>query len=349
MKDWKKTLVEQGKTIREAIRILDESSLQIVLVVDEFDYLLGTVTDGDIRRGILKGLSLEESVVKVMITKPTVSGLEKSEESLLALMREKELRHVPIVDEKGKVVGLRNLFEYVQKQPKNNWVVIMAGGLGKRLGIMTKDCPKPLLKVGNKPLLETIIKNFKEYGFHKFYFSVNFMAEKIQEYFGDGSTWNVEIRYLKESIPLGTAGALSLLPEIPDDPLIVMNGDILTKVNFEKLLDFHSKHQASATMCVREYDFQVPYGVVKTENQRIIGIDEKPVQRFFINGGLYVLESRLLQYIPPDTFFNMTELFDKVIAQHLETLVFPIREYWMDIGQVDDFHRANGEYSENFE
>jgi dTDP-glucose pyrophosphorylase/predicted transcriptional regulator len=348
MMRWKEVLVAPQMSIREVIQILDTSGMQIILVVDQNNRLLGTVTDGDIRRGILKGLSLVEPVQDIMNPNPNVARADEGRESILAVMKRKGLHHMPLVDENGHVVGLDTLDELIQSRTKENWVVLMAGGLGSRLRPLTADCPKPMLKVGNKPLLETILENFIEYGFRRFYISVNYMAEVVKSYFGDGSRWGVTICYLQEDERLGTSGALSLLPEKTSEPLLVMNGDLLTKVNFSQLLDFHVSHHAAATMCVREYDFQVPYGVVKIDNHRITGIDEKPVQRFFVNAGIYVLEPDALDFILPNTFFDMPTLFEKLIEQEKETVVFPIREYWLDIGHMADYERANGEYQAVF-
>jgi dTDP-glucose pyrophosphorylase len=348
MKDWKKTLVGPSATIRETIKKLDKNNLQIILVTDQERKLLGTVTDGDIRRGILKGLSLDEPVNKVMFKKPTEATLQQSPKSIFSLMRENTLRHIPLLDEERRVVGLKTLMEFIDEAKKDNWVVLMAGGLGTRLGVMTKNCPKPLLKVGNKPILEVILESYIEYGFYKFFISVNYLSEKICDYFGDGSKWGIEIQYLKEEKRLGTAGALSLLPATTTKPLFVMNGDLLTKVNFRNLLDFHAENNAFGTMCIRECDFEVPYGVVHTQDHHILKIDEKPVQRFYVNAGIYVLDPEALKYIPKDRFFDMPVLFEKMIADKHETIVFPIREYWLDIGRVEDFQKAKGEFHDMF-
>jgi len=334
--------------IREAIRVLDQNAKQILLVVDGENRLMGTVTDGDIRRGILKGISLDEHTSRIMGSSPTVAYVGDDRQSILAMMRKKKLHHIPVVNEQNQVAGIEFLEELIQPHLKENWVVLMAGGLGSRLRPLTNDCPKPMLKVGNKPLLETILENFIEYGFRHFYISVNYMADMVKDYFGDGARWGVEIRYLEEDQKLGTAGALSLLPSKPQAPLLVMNGDVLTKVNFRQLLDFHATHESMATMCVREYDFQVPYGVVRIEKDRITGIDEKPVQRFFVNAGIYVLAPEALQAIPAGQFFDMPTLFETLIAKGEETVVFPIREYWLDIGQLADYDRANGEFMQVF-
>lgn len=348
MATWKKILVLPEASIRDAIRILDESAKQIVLVVDENNRLLGTVTDGDIRRSILKGMALDEPVQSIMNPDPTVAMVDEGRESILAVMQRTELHHLPLVDEHHRVMGLETLDDLIQPRVRDNWVVLMAGGLGNRLRPLTDECPKPMLKVGNKPLLETILENFIEYGFHRFYISVNYMADVVKSYFGDGSRWGVDICYLHEDQRLGTAGALSLLPKKPVEALLIMNGDLLTKVNFKQLLDFHFGHHAQATMCVREYDFQVPYGVVKIDEHRITRIDEKPIQRFFVNAGIYVLEPEALGLISPNTYFDMPTLFEKLIELKKETVVFPIREYWLDIGYLADYNRANGEYRDIF-
>jgi NDP-sugar pyrophosphorylase family protein len=224
----------------------------------------------------------------------------------------------------------------------------MAGGLGTRLGELTRDCPKPLLRVGNKPVLETILENCIEYAFKRFYISVNYKADMLKDYFGDGSRWGVDIRYIEEKKRLGTAGALGLLPEDPTVPLLVMNADVLTKINFKHLLEFHEEHRSVATMCVREYEFQVPYGVVKIDNHRLLDILEKPVHQFFVNAGIYVLNPEAVSMVPKNTYFDMPALFEKLLQDQAETAAFPVREYWLDIGRKDDLERANGDYAEVF-
>lgn len=344
----KQILSTPETSIRDVVHIIDKGSMQIVLVVDDNGRLMGTVTDGDIRRGILRGVSMNDTVQKIMNPDPTVAKVAEDRDSILAMMRRKQLHHIPVVDENRCVVGLETLDELIRSRTRKNWVVLMAGGLGSRLHPLTDNCPKPMLKVGSKPLLETILENFIEYGFHRFYISVNYMADVVKAHFGDGSRWGVDIYYIEENQKLGTAGALSLLPEKITESLLVMNGDLLTKVNFSQLLDFHSSHNAQASMCVREYDFQVPYGVVKIENHRIIRIDEKPIQRFFVNAGIYVFEPEVLSLIPSNSYFDMPTLFEKLIERKKETAVFPIREYWLDIGHLADYDRANGEYRDIF-
>lgn len=345
---WKQVLVQPQMTIREMIQKLDSVGLQIILVVDEEQKLLGTVTDGDVRRGILKGIALDAPVSLIMNPQPKVAMENEDREKILAKMKKQGLRHIPIVDVNHKVLGLDLLEELIQPQKKINRVVLMAGGLGSRLGNLTADCPKPMLKVGDKPIMENILLNLIEHGFERFYISVNHMADVVKNHFKDGSKWNVEIIYLEENQKLGTAGALSLIREPQVAPLLIVNGDLLTKVNFSHLVEFHEHIAAEATMCVREYDFQVPYGVVRINDHLITGIDEKPVQKFFVNAGIYFIEPSVLRLLPRNTHLDMPQLFEKLIAQGLETAVFPIREYWLDIGQIADYNRAKLDFSKEF-
>lgn len=346
--NWRDLLVSPHTPILDTLEIIDRNARQIALVAGDSDKLLGTVTDGDIRRGLLKGRALQDPISMIMNPFPTVASPYDTRENILALMKIKQINQIPIVDEEGRIVHVEVLNDLLRPSKKNNWVVLMAGGLGTRLYPLTHDCPKPLLRVGNKPLLETILQSFIDQGFHKFYISVNYKAEMIQEYFGDGSNWGVTIQYLQEKDSLGTAGALSLLPENPSEPFFVMNGDLLTKVNFEQLLDFHKTYQAQATMCVREYDHQIPYGVVKLDRQRLLSLDEKPTQRFFVNAGIYVLSPETLERIPHNQYFDMPSLFDLLLTEDQHTIAFPIREYWLDIGRMADFERANVEFAEVF-
>jgi dTDP-glucose pyrophosphorylase/predicted transcriptional regulator len=341
MKDWHKTLIKADKSIHESIKIIDSGALQIVMVVNDQRELLGTVTDGDIRRGLLKGIALDNPVSEIMSQSPTTASSELANEQLITLMKKKNFSHIPIVDSLGIVVGLKVLIDLIKSKKKDNLVVLMAGGLGSRLGELTENCPKPLLKVGNKPILENILESLIEHGFYRFCISVNYKADIVEEYFGNGKQWGVNIDYLREDKKLGTAGALSLLSVVPDLPVVVMNGDILTKLSFTSLLEFHQSQKAMATMCVREYDFKVPYGVVGLDEHLIQSIVEKPVQNFFVNAGIYVLSPFTLEHIPFNIFFDMTDLFRTLIEKDLTAIAFPLREYWLDIGQKDDFKKAN--------
>lgn len=345
---WKNVLITTDTPIVKAIEIIDRAGLQIALVVNENGRLLGTVTDGDIRRAILKHLSLDETVTKVMNPAPCFVYRNQSRENANLLMKSKKLHQIPVLDEEHRVVGLEIADKLLTPPPRDNWVMLMAGGLGRRLAPLTENCPKPLLKVGDKPLLETILESFIEQGFRHFYISVNYKAETIINHFGNGSRWAVEIEYLHESKPLGTAGALGLLPAKPEKPLLLMNGDILTKINYGKLLDFHKKNLTDATICVKEYNLQIPYGVVTVQKNQLLKIEEKPLQRFFINGGLYVINPSVLDYVPVSSYLDIPVLLRTLLDQGKDIAVFPIREYWIDIGRFDDYERANNDFSKVF-
>ena len=341
MKEWKEILLAPETPILESLRHIDSASLQIVFVVDAEGRLLGTVTDGDIRRGILRGIALTEPIQKVMNPSPVMATPDGDRQALLAKMKRLEIRVVPLVDNQRRVVGLETLDYLLDLGPRDNLVVIMAGGRGMRLRPLTEDCPKPMLKVGDRPILEIILENLVQSGFRRFFIAVNYKAEVIREHFGDGSRWNVSIRYLHETEPMGTAGALSLLPERPAQSFLVMNGDVLTKVDFGRFMEFHREHRALATMCVRKYDFQVPYGVVATNTHEFIDIEEKPVQGFFVNAGIYALEPEALRFVPQGRSYNTTDWFRDMRREQARLAVFPVREYWIDVGQTNDLEAAN--------
>ncbi|WP_263841479.1 nucleotidyltransferase family protein [Salinibacter sp.] len=348
IKTWQDISVLSDQTIREALEVIDAGGIQIAIVTDVDDRLKGVVTDGDIRRAILQGVALDAPVQSVMNDNPITARQQQDRQSLIDRMKARRIHQIPLVDDNGRVLGIEVLDDLLQPEKRSNPVVIMAGGLGTRLRPLTEDCPKPLLEVGDQPILETIIEGFITHGFHRFYLSVNYESDMIENYFGDGSDWDVDITYLHEEQRLGTAGPLSLLPEQPDEPLIVMNGDLLTKLNFANLLDYHRDQDAIATMCVREHETQVPYGVIETEEQKMTGIEEKPTERYFVNAGIYVLEPGALDLVPESEFFDMTELFEVLIDREVDAAVFPVREYWQDVGQREDLRRANAEYEEVF-
>lgn len=345
MKDWRQIVVSPETTLRDAIARIDGSGLQLALVLDRDGRLAGVLSDGDIRRAILRGCDLASSTADVMNCNPTTAPASSKRNELLALMRRKVLHHVPLINSEMHVVGLATLDELTGVLERPNWVVLMAGGLGSRLMPLTENCPKPMLQVGGKPILESILESFSEQGFRQFFLSVNYLAHAVRDHFGDGSQWGVDISYLHEDKRLGTAGALSLLPDRPSDPLVVMNGDLLTRVRFDNMLNFHSEHGAAATMAVREYDFQVPYGVVQLNGSNIAAIEEKPVHRFFVNAGIYTLSPEVFEHIPNDTFFDMPTLFDRMLAAGHPTSAYPLREYWLDIGRLEELERAQNEWS----
>ena len=349
MRNWNHLVVDPDTSIETTIRAIDETACQFLLVVNADGALTGTVTDGDIRRGIIKSIPLTAPVSKIMQTAPKIAHPDDDRDRLLEIMATYSVRQLPIVDSNRHIVGLILKDEIEAPAARDNWVVLMAGGLGQRLRPLTETTPKPLLKIGQKPLLETILESFLDYNFRKFFISVNYRSEQLKEYFGDGSKWGVEIRYLEETEKLGTAGALGLMEERPENPFIVMNADLLTKVNFFSLLDFHDEQKSDATMCVREYDIEVPYGVVSIEDNHIVDIEEKPVNKFFVNAGIYVLNPSILEMIGKNSHLDMTSLFSDVLERKYSTSAFPIREYWLDIGRIEDFDKATRDFANGFD
>lgn len=327
--------------MKEAIEVLNNESLRIVLVVDKCNKLVGTITDGDVRRALLHHISMDTLVSEIMHTTPKVISVNDDREQTLRQMQSHDLLQLPIVDANGCVVGLETLQHLFKRKRYDNPVFLMAGGFGKRLLPLTKYTPKPMLNIGSSPILETIIKQFIDAGFHNFYISTHYRADTIKEYFGDGGDWNVSIQYIHEEEPLGTAGALGLLPKnIPNLPVLMMNGDLLTNVDFFELLSFHTEYGSDATVCVREYDFQVPYGVIQADKHRIVDIVEKPVQKFFVNAGIYVLNKDILKNVDGKEYLDMPQLLSEHINNDKKINMFPLHEYWLDIGQMEQFERA---------
>lgn len=348
MKNIENIKLTSSATIKEALEIIDTGAIQIALVVDEKDTLLGTLTDGDIRRGLLKGLDLNSSIESIIFTTPTLAKISDTKEEILKIALSKKLHQIPIVDDTGKILGIQEIEELIKPKEKTNKVILMVGGLGTRLRPLTENTPKPMLKVGNKPILQTIVEKFAEYGYTNIVMCVNYKSHIIQDYFGDGSKFGVSIEYILEEQRMGTAGALSLLNEKPTEPFFVMNGDLLTNVNFEHLDNYHSSNHSMGTMCVREYDFQVPYGVVNIDGSKILSIEEKPTHKFFVSAGIYMLSPEVLDYIPQNQFYDMPTLFEKLISEDKNTISFPLREYWLDIGRIEEYKKANEEYDEVF-
>ncbi len=349
MKEWKKVLVLPYTKIQEVILLVEMNASQIALVVDDENKLLGTVTDGDVRRGILKGIPLDSPVERIMNASPVTIPEIKDKKSVFHILKMNKLRHLPVVDDSGRVTGLERLDDLIQSPKNENWVVIMAGGPGNRLRPLTDNCPKPMLPVGDKPVLETILDNFIEQGFCRFCFSLHYKAEQIEAYFGNGSRWGVEIRYIREESMMGTAGSLSLFPERTEKPVIVMNGDILTTLSFEQLLNFHLDHHARATVAVSTYDFQIPFGVVKVNKDRLVGFEEKPVYTNFVNAGIYVLAPKVLDEIPRGVYFDMNDLLESMLGNGENIAIFPIREYWIDIGTKENLCQAGLDFHEVFQ
>ena len=331
-------------SIEEAIRIIDKGAAQIALVVDADLRLLGTLTDGDIRRGLLRGENLESLVEMVMHREFRFVREGVEEHGVLAMMRQEVLHQIPMLDSHGRVVRLFLLEKLLQRKGLPSKVVIMAGGEGRRLRPLTNHCPKPMLRVQGKPMLEILLERCIAAGLGQFYFAVNYLKQQIIDYFGDGSRWEVNIRYLEETEPLGTAGSLSLLPEIPKDPLLVLNGDVLTHVPFPALLRFHKEHQAVATISVREYETVIPFGVVRTEGIHMVTFEEKPTLTHYVNAGIYVLSSQIWEHLKRDEFCDMNELLESLKQSNQPVHAFPVHESWFDIGHLEILKKANLEW-----
>ncbi len=342
-KIWRSTVLPLNSNIKQAIAKLNDTGLQIALILDENDILLGTVTDGDIRRGLLRGLTLDEPIESVMRSNSLMVPPELSRDVVLQLMHANRFRQLPVVDNNYRVVGLHLWDEISAPAEHPNLMVIMAGGLGTRLRPHTETCPKPMLPVAGKPMLEHIIERAKAEGFVRFVLSIQYLGHIIEDYFGNGERLGVCIDYLKESTPLGTAGALGLLSPCPDLPFIVTNGDVLSDIKYSELLDFHGRHSAVATMAVRLYEWQHPFGVVQPQGVDIVGFEEKPLGRTHVNAGIYALSPEALAAMTKNTHCDMPTLFEQLQAEGKRTVAYPMHEPWLDVGRPDDLSRANAE------
>jgi len=339
--------VQENTPLIDALRRIDEGNSQIVIVERE-GRIVGTLTDGDVRRALLGGAGLDAPVEQVMNRKPITAPAGLSDDTALTIMKRHSIHQLPVVDSDGRVVSVKLIDDLVQPSHSEHWVVLMAGGLGARLKPLTDDLPKPLIRVGGKPILETVLINFIKAGFGKFMIAVNYKADMISDYFGDGSAWGVEIEYLHEKERLGTAGALSLMERRPTRPFFVMNGDLLTTVNFEQMLNYHNQHKAFSTMCVREHAVHVPFGVVDFDEHRLLAIREKPTHKCFVNAGVYLLDPGIIDFITPGEPIDMPTLIERTMEKDKTSVVFPLREYWIDVGRLDDLQRASDEFQRIF-
>ncbi len=348
-RDFRSVLVPPTATIQETIRVMDAGAMAVALVVDTGGHLLGTVTDGDVRRGLLRGLRLEDRVEQVMHPNPITARQGSPREDVLRVMRQREIEHIPIVDESGTVVGLELLGDLIGRpREKENWVVVLAGGLGTRLRPLTERTPKPLLKVGDRAVLEVLIEQVASYGFRNFLVAVNYQAEMVERYLGNGDGLGVNIRYLREPFPLGTVGAARLAQAELTRPFLVVNGDLLTKVNFEHLLEFHEIQKFDITIGAKEYEVRIPYGVVRLSNGEICALDEKPQETHLVNAGIYALDPTVVALIPEARLYDMTDLIQAALSANRRVGCFPIHEYWLDIGAPKDYEQARRAYREQF-
>ncbi len=344
-----KCIINEDCNLREVISTIEAGGLRIALVLNKEKKLVGTITDGDIRRGLLRGLSLK-SPIQSIIKKNYINATDKvSKKEILRMMKENGISQIPIISDEKKLIGLQiseNLLPITSELLIPNYALIMAGGRGERLKPITNDCPKPLLPINGKPILEIILEQCKESGIRNFYISVYYLAEKIINYFGDGSKWNVNIEYLEENKPLGTAGALKLLPKTLKNPIIVINGDLLTKTNFQDVLEYHSLNSADITICAREHLLNSPYGVIEVDGISFKSMIEKPSFRQLVNAGIYVLNPSILEFIKPDKYIDMPKLINLSKEDSKKIIVYPVHEYWLDVGKPETLNKAIYEWGE---
>jgi dTDP-glucose pyrophosphorylase/CBS domain-containing protein len=334
---WQSFSVHLNASLRDAMLAIDQGRMGLALVTDGQSRLQGTVTDGDLRRAMLNGVGLEDPVHQVMNRGYVAVKHTTSEGDVLDLMHTRSIKQVPAVDPENHVVGVYFLPDLIALE-RPNWVVIMAGGEGRRLRPLTNDTPKPMLPVADRPLLEDTISTLVHHGFRDLFISIRYLGEQIEAHFGDGTQFGCHISYLKEDAPLGTAGALGLLSKPPDHPILVLNGDLMTDLNFSTLMEYHYNAGCAATQCVREFVSKIPFGVVHCENGQVVSIEEKPVQNLNINAGIYVLSPALLSFVVEDQPITMPELLTRALAQGHDVAAFPIRERWKDIGHLEDYH-----------
>jgi dTDP-glucose pyrophosphorylase len=338
---WREATSPNSAKIKDVINLLDKVALKLVLITDKSNSLIGTISDGDVRRGLLRGLELNDSIESIINKIPTVVSPEINRKTVLDLMVTNKVQQIPIINEKNQVIGLHLWDELNAQVIYPNIMVIMAGGKGTRLHPHTINCPKPLLPIAGKPILEHIINRAKNQGFTNFVLAIHYLGHMIEDYFGEGDRLGVKIQYLRENSPLGTAGALSLFNPKPDSSFIITNGDVVTDINYVELLNFHQQNSASATIAVRGYEWQNPFGVVKTQGLELIGFEEKPVTRSQVNAGIYVLEPWTLSLLEKSVQLDMPTLLERLREKSKRVIAFPVHESWLDIGKLEDFNKLS--------
>ncbi len=339
-----KFIIYNDGDIKNAISAIESGGMRIALVLDKKDKLIGTISDGDIRRGLLRGLTLE-SPLESIIQKNFISArLESSKKEIYQLMKENVISQIPIVGAKFQLIGVEiseNLLPSKPYTPLPNSALLMAGGRGTRLRPLTDDCPKPLLQISGKPILEIILMQCIEFGINNFFISVFYLGNMIKDYFGDGSKWGVNIQYIEEKVPLGTAGALKLLPNNLEHPILVINGDVLTKINYEDVLNYHLANDGDITLCVREHILSSPYGVIEVEGIRFKSIIEKPSFKHLVNAGIYTINPNIIDFIENDKYLDMPDFITYCEESKKKVIVYPIHEYWLDVGKPESLNQAN--------
>jgi dTDP-glucose pyrophosphorylase len=341
---WQRAVLMPEATLHDAIQSLNEVAIKIVLVCDATGVLVGTISDGDIRRGLLRGLTLSSSITEVTRTDPLVVPEGMGRKLVLQLMSANKVQQIPVVDAHGHPVGLHLWDDLTSPAERPNLMIIMAGGMGTRLRPYTESCPKPMLLVAGRPMLEHIIERAAREGFRHFVLAVHYLGHMIEEHFGDGERFGVHINYLREDAPLGTAGALSLLSPSPELPFVVTNGDVMTDIRYGELLDFHQRQGALATMAVRLHEWQHPFGVVQMDGVDIVGFEEKPISKTHINAGVYALSPSVLECLQRNAHCDMPGLFEKAKIRGNRTIAYPMHEPWLDVGRPDDLKLANAQH-----
>lgn len=340
---WRKAVLPLDATIQQAISNLDQVAIKICLIVNHAGALIGTLSDGDIRRGLLKGLRLDSPIGSIVQQTPLVVPPDLSRELVMQLMVANKIQQIPVVNDQRQIVGLHLWDDITTPPERSNLMIIMAGGMGTRLRPHTENCPKPLLPVAGKPMLEHIIERAKLEGFSRFVLAIHYLGHMIEEHFGNGQRLGVQIDYLREQTPLGTAGALGLLSPQPDEAFVVTNGDIITDIHYGELLDFHLRHKAAATMAVRVHEWQHPFGVVQIQGIDIVGFEEKPVARSHINAGVYAIAPSALSQLSENALCDMPTLFERLKLQGQRTVAYPMHEPWLDVGRPDDLAAARAQ------
>lgn len=334
--------IPSGATILDAMRKLTASGIDILLVIDGGERVLGLITDGDLRRGIVGGEGLESPVTKVMSRKFLAARDDDNRAYALDMMIAQKIRHLPIIGNDGKLKGIHFLSHLVGHKNRPNIAVIMAGGRGVRLRPITENCPKPMIRVAGRPILERLVLHLVSHGITHIYLAINYMGEMIEDYFGDGSKYGCNISYLREKEMLGSGGALSLLPEKPAQPFFVINGDLVTDIDVGAMLDFHERRNAVATIASKQVFSKISYGVIEKTDDVLVDIIEKPTMQHEINIGCYVLSPECLSYIPAGVQFPITDLFGHLQKEKKTVCVYETQEEWIDVGQPEDLKKALG-------
>lgn len=326
--------------IVDAMRAIDEGGVEIAMVLDEQERLVGTITDGDVRRALLRGDSLDSPLANIMHAPFVAVSGSAGRAEVLDLMRARSIAAIPIIDSDRRLTGLHLLREIIGRIERPNWAVVMAGGRGTRLGSMTETTPKPMLRVAGRPILERIVLHLVGFGISRIFLSINYLGHIIEDYFGDGSEFGCHISYLRENRPLGTGGALSLLPESPVDPVLVMNGDLVTQVDLASMLAFHAQGPQKLTIGVRQYVHTVPFGCITMAGPRVVQIEEKPRLEKVVNAGIYLLDPDLVAKVPKDFEFSLPSLIEECLSDGIPVGGFEIEDDWTDIGQREQLKAA---------